>query len=116
MPASFTVSLNPFVVDDLNAIVDYLIGEGALEPARRLVAAFEERVAALETFPRGGAIPKELEGIEFAEVRQLILSPYRLFFEIKGDAVVVLLLADARRDIPALLAQRLVDSRKDDPS
>jgi toxin ParE1/3/4 len=112
--ATFTVELSPFVVEDLEAITDYLIGEGATDAARRLINAFQDRVDALETFPRRGNIPKELEGLQSSEVRQLVLPPYRIFFEIKGSNVLVLLPADGRRDLPALLAQRLIDSRKSD--
>ena len=114
MPDTFTVELGPFAIADLHAITDHLIGEGAADAARRLVDAFQERVDALETFPRRGNIPKELEGVEFSEVRQLVLSPYRLFFEIEDRMVTALMLADGRRDIPELLAQRLIDSRKTD--
>jgi toxin ParE1/3/4 len=114
MPVAFAVELSPFVTEDIEGLVDYLIRDGANDAARRLVDTFQERIDALEAFPRRGNIPKELAGLQFSEVRQLVMAPYRIFYEIKDAQVTVLLLADGRRDIPALLAQRLIDSRKTD--
>jgi toxin ParE1/3/4 len=111
MASRFSVSLSPFAIEDLHAAVAYLRGVGATDQARTLIDDFSERVATLETFPRRGNIPKELEGIDAGEVRQLLLLPYRIFYEIIDSEVVVMMLADGRRNLPALLAQRLIDHR-----
>ena len=42
------------------------------------------------------------------DYRQVFFKPYRLIYRLHGKQVVVYLIADGRRDMPALLARRLL--------
>lgn len=42
------------------------------------------------------------------DYRQVFFKPYRLIYRLHGKPVVVYLIADGRRDMPALLARRLL--------
>ena len=78
------------------------------QQAEALLDAVLDRIETLEAYPLRGAVPKELEAIGLAEFRQVLVSPYRLIYRVEEDVVFVLVIADGRRDMQALLQQRLL--------
>lgn len=71
-------------------------------------------IQTLPTYPRKGPVPPELEMLGISTYRQLSLAPYRITFSLErvdqAEAIVVHLVADARRDFRTLLAERLLGS------
>lgn len=108
MPKSFEIRFDNEAERDLEAIADYISDHAS--PARTLdvVRAIRAKAETLSTFPQRGAVPKELDLLGLHEYRQTLVSPYRIFYELTDDAVVILLIADGRRDMEALLALRLI--------
>ena len=72
----------------------------------RLLAAIET----LETFPLRGSVPRELDALGIREFRQILVEPYRLIYRVVGKTVFVMVIADGRRDMQALLERRLLGS------
>jgi toxin ParE1/3/4 len=95
--------------DDLERLYDYLAEQGSPSIADALLDAVLEKVDALERFPHRGSVPKELAGLGIRTFRQLMLSPYRIIYRVIGQEVFVLLIADGRRDMQALLERRLLE-------
>ena len=93
---------------DLKQISVYLVDQVSPDFARKTVTELGELAESLRQFPERGNVPKELDDIGIHEFRQLVRSPYRLFYHFADDTVAILLIADGRRDIPALLHQRLL--------
>lgn len=108
MAQRFDVELTRGAEDDLEAIYDYLAEQRSAEDAEALLDTFLEKIATLERFPSRGAIPKELEALGIREFRQLLLAPCRLIYRVAGGTVFILLIADGRRDMQALLERRLL--------
>lgn len=104
----FEVELTQGAEDDLEAIFDYLSEHRSRDDAVALLDAFAGKIEALEQFPLRGSVPKELDGFGIKEFRQLLLHPYRLIYRVAGNRVFVLLIADGRRDMQALLERRLL--------
>lgn len=52
--------------------------------------------------------PKELEAFGNREFRQIFFKPYRLIYQVAGKYVTVMRVVDGRRDVPTLLADRLL--------
>ena len=67
-----------------------------------------DAAGSLTTLPDKGNYPKELEAFGNREFRQIFFKPYRLIYQVAGKHVTVMLVADGRRDMPALLAKRLL--------
>ena len=65
----------------------------------------------LERFPHRGAIPAELERLGIGDFRQTLLAPYRIVYRVVADSVYIMLIADGRRDLQALLERRLLGGR-----
>lgn len=104
----FEVELTRGAEQDLESIVRYVTENGSPDIAEELLDALLAKVEALEQFPLRGAIPKELSDLGIKEYRQLLLKPYRLIYRIGGNKVFILVIADGRRDMQALLQRRLL--------
>lgn len=102
------VELTRGAEDDLEAIHAYLAGHRSAEDADALLDAFLKKIETLERYPARGAVPKELETLGIRDFRQVLLELYRLIYRIVGEKVFILLIADGRRDMQALLERRLL--------
>lgn len=58
--------------------------------------------------PERGAYPAELLDLAIRRYRQVFFKPYRVVYRVDGDQMTVLLIADGRRDLKALLERRLL--------
>lgn len=104
----FEVRLSPDALADLADIYDWIeTNDGPIRAAHvqdRIVAA----IAALARHPDRGAYPKELIALGVRDFRQTYFKPYRIVYKVEGNSVDVYLVADGRRDMQTLLAQRLL--------
>ena len=78
--------------------------------AERVLRRIEARAATLESTPARGRVVPELSRFQMRTWRELMIRPYRLVYRIEGDAVTVLAVFDARRDLEDLLFERLLRS------
>lgn len=106
----FEVELTQGAEDDLDAIYDYIAENRSVDDAEALLEAFLDKVHTLERFPVRGAVPKELDALGIREFRQILLSPYRLICRMVAPKVFIMVVADGRRDMQALLERRLLGS------
>jgi len=95
---------------DLNEIVTYIAENDSIERALLVSANIEKAIARLSTFPNRGPHPKELVEHGIRDFREIHFKPYRIIYRIARDMVVVVLIADGRRDMRALLARRLLSA------
>lgn len=99
---------------DLAGIGGYIARLRGLDDAEALLDRLTDHIATLETFPLREPAPKELQETSERNVRQTQLGRYRIMYEVADDSVLVFLIADGRRDIQALLGDRL--TRPDPPA
>ncbi|MGK6319882.1 type II toxin-antitoxin system RelE/ParE family toxin [Sphingomonas sp. DT-204] len=104
----FEVELTRGAEDDLKEIYGYLVENRSVDEADALLEAFLDKILTLERFPLRGAIPKELDALGIREFRQVLLEPYRLIYRVIAGRVFILVIADGRRDMQALLERRLL--------
>lgn len=104
----FSVQFTDAFERDLETLVDYIAENRSVDEANDLLRKILAKVDSLETLPARGAIPKELEVLDAGEIRQTLVGPYRVFYEVVVDVVLVIMVADGRRDMPRLLQQRLL--------
>ncbi len=105
---SFRVELTHDANADLNRLADYLAHHQTLEQAAYVIAQLEAVIARLASYPERGAHPPELLALGIREYRQVFFKPWRIIYRVIGRRVVVLLIADGRRDMLALLGERLL--------
>jgi len=107
-PARFEVLVTEGAEQDLEAIHDYVSDFDCVANANDLLDELMKVVESLSKFPERGSYPKELVGLGIKEYRQTSFKPYRVIYRVTGSQVVIHLIADGRRDMPSLLARRLL--------
>jgi len=105
----FEVELTEGAEGDLKAIHAWLAEHRSAEDADTLLESFLDKVGTLERFPLRGSVPKELDALGIREFRQILMPPYRLIYRVVGTTVFILVIADGRRDMQALLEHRLLN-------
>ena len=89
-------------------------GDGGSDGADALLNQLVALIQTLPNHPRKGPVPPELEALGISTYRQLSQAPYRIIYSCEwvgqAAAIVVHLVADARRDFRTLLAERLLSS------
>ena len=108
--ADFDVRLTRGAEIDLEALHGYVKDNRSVEQADALLDRLFAAIETLETFPLRGPVPKELDALGIREFRQMLVEPYRLIYRVSGKTVFVMVIADGRRDMQALLERRLLGS------
>ena len=93
---------------DLTEIHDYIRESDSPAAAEYVLRRLVEAADRLAENPNRGPYPPELIALGMREFRQVLFKPYRLIYQVLDHRVVVHLIADGRRDMPALLARRLL--------
>lgn len=88
-----------------------LRGAKGEDGADALLNSLVKAIESLLDFPERGPVPPELDTLGIALYRQLSLSPYRIIYELSGNDVTVMVIADSRRDFRTLLEERLLSTR-----
>ncbi len=93
---------------DLDDIISYIAEHDSIDRAINVAAKIEQSIARLTTLPNRGAYPKELLEYGNREFREIHFKPYRIIYRVLVEKVVVVLIADGRRDMHALMSRRLL--------
>ena len=106
----FLVQLTNDAARDLEEICDYIDRHDAPNRADHVLEQIEKAFHSLSEHPHRGNTPKELLDIGLREYREIFFKPYRIIYRVMGDNVYVLVIADGRRDMQALLQRRLLQA------
>jgi toxin ParE1/3/4 len=93
---------------DVSSIADYIATHGSMQQVEYVVEHILGCVASLTEHPEVGGYPPELATLGVKEFRQLHWKPYRILYRLSGKTVYIMLVADGRRDMQTLLAERLL--------
>lgn len=104
------VRLSAGAARDLTAIHRWISDNCSPDQADILLDTLIDRAATLASFPQRGATQPELEVLGVSEFRQLPLISYRIIYRVVDNAVFIMIIADGRRDMQALLEQRFLGS------
>jgi toxin ParE1/3/4 len=102
----YTVVVETNAERDLDDIIAYITEHDSIDRALDVAARIERSVAGLATFPNRGAYPKELLEYGNRDFREVYFKPYRILYRVVQRQVIVVLIADGRRDMQALLTRR----------
>ena len=105
---SAVVHLTDDAACDLEEICDYIARHDSPGRAEHVLERIEGSFNRLAEHPRRGSYPKELLEIGVREYREVFFKPCRIIYRVAGNDVHVLLIADGRPDMRALLERRLL--------
>lgn len=103
-----TVQLTEDALRDLDDIHEFVTIADGLARADQLIDRISAALARLSVLPARGEYPMELVNLGMRQFRQVHYKSYRMIYQIGQEAVTVLLIADGRRDMQALLLRRLL--------
>ena len=107
---SYQVLLTDDAVVDLENLYDYIESHDAPEKADYVLDKIEEAFSSLSENPERGAYPNELLALGLREYREILFKPYRIIYRVIAENVYVMVIADGRRDMQALLQRRLLQA------
>ena len=105
---NYQVFLTRNAVEDLEELDEYLTGSDSPKKADYVLNRIAVVLQGLSESPERGTRPRELLALGISEYRQLFFKPYRIIYTIRADRVLVMLIADGRRDMESLLQRRLL--------
>ena len=94
--------------DDLFDIYAFVAVTDSVGKADRLFAALRRTCHRLRHLPQRGNIPTDLFEIGVVEFRELHYRSYRVIYSLESATVYVHCVPDGRRDIQAILQERLL--------
>ena len=105
---SFQIFLTEDATRDLEDLYDYIEGHDVPGKADYVLDQIEKAFSSISENPERGTYPKELLAIGLREYREIFFKPYRIIYRISDENVYVMVIADGRRDMQALLQRRLL--------
>jgi len=94
--------------EDLFDIYTYVALNDSLGQADKLFSSLRRTCCKLETLPLRGNILPELFEVGVTEFREVRYKPYRIIYSIESTSVNVHCVLDGRRDVQAILLERLL--------
>ena len=110
MTQTFQVELTANAQADLEELIDLIARRDATLDALHVLEKMEIAFSSLQDFPERGACPKELLALGIREFRETYFKPYRIIYSVLQTKVMVLLIADGRRDLRNVLTRRLLQA------
>ncbi|GAB4043342.1 MAG: type II toxin-antitoxin system RelE/ParE family toxin [Rubrivivax sp.] len=110
-PTRYEVLLTEGAEQELEALYDDIAEFDSVANANHVLDRLMEVVEGLARFPERGSDPKELVALGIKDYRQTAFKPYRVLYRVLGTRVVIDLIGDGRRDMPSVLARRLLGAR-----
>ena len=107
---TFQIFLTDDASRDLEELYDYIASHDAPGKADYVLDEIEKAFSSLSENPERGAYPKELLAIGLREYREIFFKPYRIIYRVMAENVYVMVIADGRRDMQALLQRRLLQA------
>lgn len=93
---------------DVERLAERLAEDSPLR-AERIIDRIIDRGESLSTMSHRGRTPPELRPVSDRTWLELIESPWRIVYRVVGDVVEIHAVLDGRRDLRALLFDRLLD-------
>ncbi len=93
---------------DLLDIFDYIARKDSLDNANHVLDTLEKLILSLDTNPKRGHTPPELEQQGIKGYKEVHFKPYRIIYEIIDNTAIIHACFDGRRDIQSLLQRRLL--------
>lgn len=105
---SYEVLLTGDALRDLDDIYHFIAVQDGIPAADQILEKLEATCSSLADLPGRGNVPKELQELGITEFRELHFKPYRIFYRLMDDKVVVHSVLDGRREMQSLLLRRLI--------
>jgi toxin ParE1/3/4 len=104
----YKVTVTEHALLDLDDIAHYITLHDGPDRAEEVGRQIERAYSSLSTLPNRSNHPRELLALGNKTFREVHFKPYRIVYQVLERQVLVLIVADGRRDMQALLDRRLL--------
>lgn len=111
----YSLQWSPAAREDLRDIVEYITARGDGANAVRVFERLVARVESLATNPERGHRPPEFALVTEPPLLEIVERPWRILYGHERGRVVVAAIVDGRRDVEAVLKERLLLNLSDNP-
>ena len=109
MPSQLKIVWSVTAFKDLSEILDYISINDTIGAALKIYDKIIGRIETLITYHHRCRIIPELREIGISEFREAIEKPFRIFFKVDKNNIVLVGILDGRRDIERILLNRMLD-------
>jgi plasmid stabilization system protein ParE len=106
MSKRYRIEWAPAAQADVDEILRYIAERDSVDAAVQVYDKLIEKIESLRAHPTRCRIPPELERFGVEEYRELLDSPFSIFFRIAGSSIRIIGVLDRRRDLEEVLIRR----------
>lgn len=106
MPDRYAIKWAAVAEADVEEILEYITYRDCVESALGVYEKLMSRIETLASRPTRCRVPPELKKLGLSEYHEMIVSPYSVFFRVRGKRVGIVAVLDRRRDLEEVLIQR----------
>jgi toxin ParE1/3/4 len=96
---------------DLVEIVTYIKENSGSKIAQQVYDRIKAKVEKASSFPEGNRTVPELKEIGVNEIREIIESPWRIFFRFNSNEIKIISVIDGRRNIEEILYKKMMEGK-----
>ena len=108
MPDRYAIEWTHVAQADVDEILEYIAFRDCVEAALDVYEKLMNRIETLASRPTRCRVPPELKKIGVSAYRELLVSPYSVFFRVHPARVAIVAVLDRRRELEELLVQRVL--------
>ena len=97
--------------DDLLEIIDYIKENSGKVIAYEIYTRIIDHVESIDSFPESGRVVPELMTIGITDLRELIESPWRIFYRVTSNEIQIISVIDGRRNVEEILYKKVIDGK-----
>jgi toxin ParE1/3/4 len=98
-------------VDDLVEIIEYIKEKSGKNIALEIYTRIINHVESIDSFPESGRVIPELASIGIRDLRELIESPWRIFYRVTSNEIQIISVIDGRRNVEEILYKKVIDGK-----
>ncbi|WP_304226598.1 type II toxin-antitoxin system RelE/ParE family toxin [Gracilinema caldarium] len=97
--------------DDLFNIVSYIKEKSGTTIAYEIYHRIINHVEKIDLFPESGRVVPELISIGILDIREIIETPWRIFYRVTESEFQIISVIDGRRNIEEILYKKVIDGK-----
>lgn len=94
--------------DDLYDILSFINENSGLSKAKNIYSKFKAKVENLKIFPELGTEVPELKKIGIYYIKQMVISPWKVYYKLDNSKIIILSIIDSRRNLEDILIEKLI--------
>lgn len=108
MPSRHEIEWAPVAQADMDELLAYIGTRDCVDAAMHVYEKLMDKIETLVLHPGRCRIPPELKRLGISGYHELVVSPYGVFFRIRGNRAGIIAILDRRRDLEEFLVQRIL--------